>query len=288
MMAGGMTDAVAKIRPGQCRICEVVADLNLREQEMIDMRDYKGPIAGDVVLLNSTESKKNRQAQYALSQRKALFTHVAMCRGLTTFVHASANGVEHVIADELLATYDGSWRAIRHSTIGRIGREDSMRVLKSADYYLGMPYVHGWTKLKKFVRGHELDDETFCSQLIKNVFLDLGVDILPDSKAAYPVHFQDLPEIEPTLWQDVTDEHIIGQEVVKRYPHLRAQALEMRNVARRTRESIMTSDMMHALSEQFLDSMKDVPGMESLRLARPDPPMNYWDRKGKKPPDEQS
>jgi len=216
------------------------------------------------VLLNSTGSKKNRAGQLLLTGRVARFTHVALCRGLITFVHADENGVEHIIVDELLSGYDGQWRAIRHKTIEKIGREDSMRVLKTADYFLEMPYVDAH---RKFLPGAELVGEIFCSQLIKNAYSALGVELLPGADKLYPADFQDLPEAEPTTSRDVTDEHLIGQDILRSRPDVRARAVEMCNVARRTRESVLEADKMHLLSEMLLDSMKDIPEADAAQFA---------------------
>jgi hypothetical protein len=181
-------------------------------EHVVDTRDFKGPVPGDVLLLNSAGKYeiRNKTLQFLRSGRRPRFTHVAFCTGLCTLIHADGHTVDVITVDDLLCDYPGSWRAIRHVEMNNLGRQDAMMVITQAQHYLEMPYT---SRLSSFVRGQQLEGETFCSYLIKQVFADVNVPILAKRKKPLPVHFQWLPENDPEHWRDVTDEHRVVAEV---------------------------------------------------------------------------
>ena len=250
------------------------------------MRDFKGPVPGDVLLLNSAGKYelRNKTLQFLRSGRRPRFTHVAFCTGLCTLIHADGHTVDVITVDDLLRDYPGSWRAIRHVEMNYFGRHNAMMVIKQAQHYLAMPY----TRLFSFVRGQQLEGETFCSYLIKQVFADLKVPILPKSKKPLPVHFQWLPEHDPEHWRDVTDEHLIGHDVLKKHPDMKVRAVEMCGVVRGTRKITLENNQMNELMTQHFKTMDEldrkifvspISSQPTVPLAKM--PMEYWDTKEK-------
>ena len=250
------------------------------------MRDYRGPVPGDIVLLNSLgrDAKKNKIAQYAGSGLKANYTHVAICLGLTTCIHADGKLVDVIATQDMFNDYSGAWRAIRHREIDKMGREEPMLVIRSAQYFLGMAYVR---RTIDFVNSTALERETFCSLLIKRIYHELGVDILEGHEKPFPVHFQALVEDYPAIWRDASDEHRIGATILVSHPELKRQALEACRVVRRTREIILENDAFHALMVKYqltmkqLDERLGVADTLPVDISDPEPPMDYWDRKHK-------
>lgn len=255
----------------------------------MDVHDYKGPVPGDIVLLNSTgrAAKRNRTLQFVPTGLRAKFTHVAFCTGLATFVHADGKIVDFIVADELFGQYPGVWRAIRHARMNKMGRAESTTVIRSADYYLGMAYAQGLTK---FLGESPLEGETFCSLLVKDVFAQMNIDILAPYAKPYPVHFQQLPEDEPDIWSDVTEEHLIGHDILRKYPDQRVLAAKICASARETRKTILEIKELHDLMFQFQQSMKKLDEKigavrtEYVEVPEPEYSVKYWDRMDKTKP----
>jgi len=253
----------------------------------VDTRDLRGPIPGDVLLLNSAGKYeiRNKTLQFLRSGQRPRFTHVAFCTGLCTLIHADGHGVDIVTVDDLLSNYPGSWRAIRHVQMNIVGRQDPMIVIKQAEHYLAMPYTRRWWS---FVHGRQLEGETFCSYLIQQVFTNLNVPILAKRKKPLPVHFQSLPENDSEHWIDVTSEHLFGHDVLKKRPDLKVRAVEMCGVVRDTRKITLDNNQMNELMTQYFKTMDEldkkifgssIPS-EPITLAKM--PMEYWDTKEKK------
>lgn len=257
---------------------------SLREGRVISVMDFKGPVQGDVLLLNSEgkAARRNKAAQWVATRRHAKFTHVAFCIGLTNCIHADLNGVDVIRSTDLFDQYSGPWRAIRHVVVDKIGRVDPTRVIHSAEYFLGMKYA----KLKNLIGSDDLEGETFCSLLIKDVYMELGVGLFAETARPYPVHFQELPETDTANWSDVTDEHVLGRDTVEKHPYLKEDARKFGATVRAIRSDTLENEKLRDLMIQFQEGVKpfdDAIGYKptlDATLSEP-PPIKYWDQ-GKK------
>ena len=249
----------------------------------MEQREFKGPHSGDVVLLNSTaidkDSKKNKFWQSKLTGLNANFTHVALCLGLGKYLHATPPNVDFVYAEDLFSDYN-EWRAIRHRRAVEIDHDDYTKIYGAAFFYLKMSYID---HKSDFLGDEPLENETFCSLLIRNIYRKVGIEILPNIGKPFPVHFETLVETEPQNWKDVTDEHKIGLDILRQHPNQKVQTFQFFDMQRRMQVMAKEAWEMHRLGQMMKKSfMKSDAewGISSSAypdLAEPEFPFEYWD-----------
>lgn len=155
--------------------------------------------AGDVMLVcGQSKSSKYLKWMQKVIYKDAKSSHVLLCLGDSTYVHATDKGGVHLqfLFDELKGIQD-NWRIVR---LREVSDEQEEALIKAGIYFIKQSYN------KKFLTSSD-EKSSFCSELVGKIFDRAGIPIfngLPPHKIT-PAHFDQVAD-EGVCWEDVTDE----------------------------------------------------------------------------------